>query len=78
MANYTTNKFAPRWVHVRITDEDLWSHFETMANAHQGGRSAFLRWLIDQEWVRSSLSTKTTLGKGNKLDTQANIPERSL
>ena len=45
-------KFEPQWVHVQITDPVLWMHFEKMAKTHQGGRSAFVRWLIDREWAR--------------------------
>ena len=40
------------WIHAKITDEDLWKEFEIMAKAHQGGKSAFIRWLIAQEWSR--------------------------
>lgn len=45
-------EFEPRWVHVQITDEQLWNDFEEMSKTHQGGRSAFLRWLIAREKAR--------------------------
>lgn len=51
--------FEPQWIHAQITDEDLWLKFEQMAKAHQGGKSAFIRWLIDREWARRATGPLT-------------------
>ncbi len=46
------------WLHAKFTEKDreLWEHFVQMATAHQGGKSAFIRWLIDQEWARRNMT----------------------
>ena len=51
-AKQDTDEFEPQWIHAQVTDQELWEHFEQMAKSHQGGKSAFVRWLIDQEWAR--------------------------
>ncbi len=56
------------WLHAKFTEKqrDTWHHFVTMADAHQGGRSAFIRWLIDQEWERRQQGAHWVGGKGEK------------
>lgn len=44
--------FQPQWVHFQIQDEELWNQMQKMVKAHQGGVSAFMRWLISREWAR--------------------------
>jgi hypothetical protein len=61
-----TKEFEPKWVHVQVTDQDLWKRFEAMAEDHRGGRSAFIRWLIDQEWMRRTKPVDSFLGKDGK------------
>ena len=53
-------KFA-KWIHLKVTDPVLFMKFEEMMKAHQGGRSAFIRWLIEREWARRSTGPLTEL-----------------
>lgn len=49
------------WLHAKFTEKnrETWEHFVRMADAHQGGRSAFIRWLIDREWARRATGPLT-------------------
>ncbi len=49
--NVPKQKFE-EWIHAQVTDPVVWDHFVKMVQAHQGGRSAFVRWLIEREWAR--------------------------
>lgn len=60
--NIPPQKFE-EWIHAQVTDPELWRKFEIMAKAHQGGKSAFIRWLIDQEWTRQGKDAHW-VGKG--------------
>jgi len=66
MAKNEVKGFKPQWIHVQVQDEDLWRHFEVMASDHQGGRSAFIRWLIDQEWMRRTKPFESLLIEDGK------------
>jgi len=48
------NQVFEEWLHAKFTEKnrETWEHFAKMADVHQGGRSAFIRWLIDREWAR--------------------------
>ena len=41
-----------KWVHVKITDAKLAEKLDVMSVSDQRDRSKFIRWLIQQEWIR--------------------------
>ncbi len=60
-------EWEPQWVHFQIQDEELFNNLQTMVKDHQGGVSAFMRWLIAQEWMRQGQGAHWVgKGKGEK------------
>ncbi len=65
--------FQPQWVHFQIQDEELWNKLQVMVKAHQGGVSAFMRWLIDREWARRATGPLTPPSDAIKPDAEERL-----
>jgi hypothetical protein len=45
------------WVHVKILNKELVEKLDEMSNSDERDRSKFIRWLIQQEWIRRNSQT---------------------
>jgi metal-responsive CopG/Arc/MetJ family transcriptional regulator len=46
------NKKFEQWIHVKITNKELVEKLDQMSDSDERDRSKFVRWLIQQEWIR--------------------------
>jgi hypothetical protein len=56
------NKKFEQWIHVKVTNREIVERLDLMCDFDERDRSKFIRWLIQQEWARRSLSGHLTNG----------------